>query len=560
MEISGRITQNQHSHIKGGKISSPSGSPFGSDKVQIGGKQDQFGLTQSQMKRFFTTGKKDVKSEELWKFERPDPGSYDSILPGKGNSIFAPIKDGIVKLDGFQGDKEWSVKLKSPLLKQSSYMFEGKDGTVISACEDNRLHGLDPDTGSEIWSFDLGYQFKNPAKVLDNGDILAFRKVGDKLHLSRLNPDGSLKNSVELGWWDEPIGDDGCGAIYVSQEKNGNVLVHAGVKEKKPGKKFAPLYNKTFSVSPDGKVNWERRNLEPPNSFPSDPDNFFMTDYECMAGYDKHTGKEIWKLEHQDESFHPSVGKFRAGVIEIDGEPRYKYIKFINSQKGRLIIQGYMEGPLRKSKSGEELICMDPRNPDKIFWKKPTDSSVFTGPIYNDDSILLHISDEETGTVEALDPITGKSKWSQPLKDPNSGQRVKGRQGNMVTVSSEIPDNYSVKKAQDGTLFIRTFKNIFGIEPKTGSIKYKIKSKIEISDFCLDEENGTIIAVNNEDSSIQAFPIHPDGNAVSMATKRIAGKDKQEEISDLTIEMGENEVHIGGVTLPINKRGSITEA
>ncbi|MCD4786124.1 MAG: PQQ-like beta-propeller repeat protein [Candidatus Eremiobacteraeota bacterium] len=554
MEISKRITSNQQPQIKGNKVSDVSQSPFGSDNVQLGKKPDKFGLTQSQLKRFFTAGTRNIKSQTLWKSDRPGLEYYASIIPGKDRSVYARTKDGIAKLDGISGDEKWSVALKSPLLDQSRHLFEGKDGTVIAACEDNKLHGMDPKTGKEKWSFDLGFHFKKPVKVLDNGDILAFRKVGDKLHLSRLNQDGSLKNSAELGFWDKPVGDNGCGALFVSHEKDGNVLVHAGVGEKKPGQKYISILNKTLSVTSDGRVNWENRNLNPSDSFPSDPAHYFMTDYQRMAAYDKHTGKEIWKLEKQDESYHPSVGNFRAGVFEIDGEPKYQYIKFVNSQKGRLIVQGYMEGPLRKSKSGEELICMDPGNPDKIYWKKPSAGTIFNGPIYNDANILLHSIDEDTGTIEALDPMTGKSKWSHPLKDRNSGQRVIGRQGQFVRVRQENPDNYRVKKAEDGTLFIRTFKNIFGIEPKTGNIKYIIKADNEIGDFYLNEKDGVIFAVNNEDNSVQAFPIHSDGNATSSAAKRIAGKEQQGETPDLTIEVGENKVNIGGVSLPINKR------
>lgn len=584
MEISDRIIQqNQQAQIKGKEASGSSQSLYGSDNVQLGKKSDQFDLTQSQLKRFFTTTGKDMKSQTLWVSDRADLEKYASILSGKDGSVYARTKDGIAKLDGITSDEKWSITLKSPLLDQSSHLFEGKDGTVITACEDNKLHGMDPKTGKEKWSFDLGFRFKNPAKVLDNGDILAFRKVGEKLHLSRLDQDGSLKNSAELGWWNEPIGNEGCKAVYVSHENDGNILVHAGVKEKTPGQSFAPLHNKTFSVSLGGKVhlkspatsrdiggmafkistggevNWERRNLDPSNSFPSDPDRFFMTDYESMAAYDKHTGKEIWKLEKQEESYHPSVGKFRESVFEIGGEPKYKYVKFVNSHKGRLIVQGYMEGPLRNSKSGEELICMDPGNPDKIYWKKPSDGGIFTGPIYSDENILLHVSNEDTGTIEALDPMTGKAMWSRPLRDKDSGQRVTGRQGQFVNVSKEHTDNYRAKKAEDGTLYIRTFKNIFGIELKTGNIKCKISAKNEIGDFYLNEKDGIIFSVNDEDNSVQAFPINIDGNAAGLAAKRITGKEQQGDAQNLTIEVGQNEVNIGGVSLPINRRGNMME-
>jgi hypothetical protein len=191
----------------------------------------------------------------------------------------------------------------------------------------------------------------------------------------------------------------------VGFEKNGDVLAHASVREKKPGEEFVPMYNMTFRVLKDGKVKWKTRNLDPSSSFPEDQHRFYMVDYESMAAYDKSTGKEVWKKNKKHEINDPRYGPCGDTRFEIGGEHKYKYVKFVGAFKDRLYLQGYCEGPLRKTKSGEELLCVDPGNPDKVLWRRDSWGSVFMGPIYVDENVIIHVSDEKRRGPPRMWPV-----------------------------------------------------------------------------------------------------------------------------------------------------------
>lgn len=558
MKVSDNINITNNTIHKKGKVRAKQASPFGNDTLQLGNKpEEQMGLTQAQVKGFFTTQSKDILSETNWEFAKTGLSDVDNpnLIATKDGSAVSRTDKGIVKLDGNTGKALWSADIS--LNKNGMSLIETGDGTIVGSGEDNKLHGFDPKTGKQKWELDLGTKFKNCMMTAENGDLLTFRKEDDHLHLTRLNPDGTIKSTAKLGAWNEPIGDDGFEGKFINQEKNGDILVHAGVHERvKKGKEYVPSYNMTMRVTPDGNVLWKTNNLDPAASFDSDPNHFFMVSYDRMAHFDKNTGQEVFGAKKKHEHYDPKDGQGYGDTrFEIDGKNKYKYLKYFGAQQGRVFIQAYCEGPLRTTKSGEELLCVDVKNPDKVYWTKDSCGSVFTGPLYTDENLILHVSDEDKGTIEALDPMTGNAKWSLNLKDPNSGSRVTGPpQGHLVPVSKENPNNYRIQKAKDGTLFIRTFKNVFGIDPNSGQIKYTVKAQNELGAFHLNDKEDTIFAVNDENQAIQAYPVSTTEEIVGRAAEKIA---KQEEASgenrDLTIKVEETQVNIGGVVLKKNK-------
>lgn len=533
-------------------------SPFGKDEVKLGDEPgEQMGLTKAQVKSFFTAKNSNILSGLNWEFTQTGitDAETSNLIAGKDGSAFANTDKGIVRLDGNTGEALWTADIL--LKKQGLTLVEMGDGTIVGAGADDKLHGFNPKTGKEKWELDLGTKFKNPMKTAENGDLLTFRKEKDHLHLTRLNPDGTIKSTAKLGAWNQFIGNDGFEGKFINEEKNGEILVHASVNEKvKKGKEYVPSYNMTMSVTPDGKVLWQTKNMDPAASFSSDQDHFYMVSYDRMGTYDKNNGQQVFEREKKHEHYDPKYGGgFGDTRFEIGGKHKYKYLKYFAAQQGRVFIQAYCEGPLRTTKSGEELLCVDAKNPDKVYWTKDTAASVFTGPLYSDENIILHVSDEDKGTVEALDPMTGNAKWSLNLRDYNSGSRVAGSPvGNLVPVSEETPDNYRAQKAKDGTIFVRTFKNIFGIDPNTGQIKYQIKAQNEIGGFQLNDKEDTIFAVNDENRAIQAYQVTTVEELTTGTAKKITNsKDSPDEKQNLSIKVEETQVNIGGVVLKKNR-------
>jgi outer membrane protein assembly factor BamB len=515
-------------------------SVFGSDKVQTGSSKEQFGLTQNQIQTLFDKTPKAIgfESPSIWKanidgFEN----SYDGCMFSSNGDFYSCKLDRLCNFDGKTGDTKWVRDLTSPLAAINNPLIEGKDGTAIAICKDNRIRGLDPATGDEKWNLDLGASFNTPVKVLENGDIAVIRKVDDQMCLTRLNADGTEKSTAQLGFWDEPFGTPPvCKAEFINEEKNGNILVHGNSLEgKKVGTNYVPMHIKTYCVTPDGKVPWSAENMEPPASFSDNPDRLFMVDYEKMKAFDKNTGATVWE---QKKSY--LKGKTCGDTFfDIAGEQKHKYIKFVDSRDGKLIIQTYSEGPLRKTKSGEEIICVDQNDLSKTYWKKDSAGSIFKGPLYVDKDVILHLTDEDKGTLEALDPSTGSSKWSVFLNEP--------------TVKPDgTKTRTEVKKAlktEDGSFFVMTKQGVYGINGQTGKIKSVALSAGELSQFQVDPKSGTILAYDKENKTAKKYTIEFLTEQNTKAAMKTGEQDAAQEPQSPTIQETEKEVIIGGVSL-----------
>lgn len=563
MKISGKFDSFPEKNRKIKGEFSPEKTFFKPDRVSLGNEQSnragldnkqiskKFNLTASQVKKVFDFKGRDAISPTLWTYKRDADSGRDFVA--SENQVWLADGGRLKQLDR-NGKPVLSVNLKSPLVKGKKSIWQA-DGVIVAATEDNQICGIDPDNGKVAWNFSMGAKFKNPVKIADDGSVLTFKKEKDHLYFYNLNPDGTVKSKAELGMWSEPIGDDGSDAVILGQDTAGNTLAHASVKVKKPGEQFTPTYNKTFSISPDGKIKWDTRNLEVPEFYPG-ANRMYMVDYEKSAGFDTQTGNKIWSLDKKHTGYDPKIGPYGDTLFEIGGQHKYKYIKFVNCQADKLIIQGYIEGPLRKTKSGEELLCVNRDNPNQVYWRKHTEGSVFTGPIYADDNLILHVKNEERGVVEALDPETGKPRWEIPLKDsgPGSGSRsrVVGKQKNFVVVSQEDPNNYQVKQAPDGSLLIRTYSEVFNINPSDGSINCHLSSKHELGDFQVNRQGDVIIADDLESNELAAFPVSEVSDQISISARKI--KEQEDEPQpEPRIEVGDKEVNIGGVVLKKNR-------
>lgn len=192
---------------------------------------------------------------------------------------------------------------------------------------------------------------------------------------------------------------------------------------------------------------------------------------------------------------------------------------------------------------------MDPADPAHLYWRRSTEGSVFRGPLFCDRDLILHVSDEKTGTVEAIDPASGAPLWSLPLRDAHSGERVVGPAGpGMVRVRKELPDNYRVRRGDDGMVYIRTFKRVFEVDPKNGEVRRTVRSDHEIGDFHAAPGGAAVYGLDGETGAVRGFLLE--------APEALAARDV-ENIVDVapsgpppTIEVEDSVVIIGGVSVP----------
>ncbi|MCE1247278.1 MAG: PQQ-binding-like beta-propeller repeat protein [Firmicutes bacterium] len=515
-------------------------SVFGNDQVQTTGQvKPQFGLSQNQISSLFEKGPKSTQSTPA-NFETKLDGfenSYNSCLFGSDGSFYSVKNDRFCKFDGKTGDTQWVRDLASPFTATNEPLIEGKDGSVLANCKDNKLRAFDPATGDEKWNMDLGAAFNTPVKVLNNGDIAVMRKVEDHLCFTRLGQNGKEKNTIQLGFWDEPIGTPPISkTIFVNEEPDGNLLVQGFVLEgKKEGTNYVPMDVLTYCITPDDKIKWTVSGFDPPASFSDNPDRLFRVDYDRIQCYDKSNGQEVW-IQKKDYLAGKNCGDT---FFTIAGEQKHKYIKFVDSRDGKLILQSYAEGPLRTTKSGEEIICVDQNDLNKTYWKKDSAGSIFKGPLYVDKDTIIHISDEDTGTLEALDPATGNSKWTVSLNEQFF--RPDGKQ--------EMPDIKKAAKADDGSFFVLTKHGVYGLDGQSGQITSAAISPGELTQFQVDTKSKTITAVDNKNNTVRQFNMSTLNEQKVEAFKKETEQAPAQEQASPTIQETEKEVIIGGITL-----------
>jgi outer membrane protein assembly factor BamB len=312
-----------------------------------------------------------IDAMPLWDCKDPSLQStkFPSLIASKDGALFARSGDGLLRLDGETGKVEWQSALSTPLVLQHDSTWQGKDGKLLVFCQDQTIRSLDPATGKEEWSFPLGADFKSPLSVEDDGTMLVFRKKGDNLHLTRLRPDGSIVKSTKLGLWDDPIGGNPVHGHFLSTEPDGDRIIKATTREAPQPNGYRPTHFSTIRVGADGTVKWSKdHTVEPPVFFPGDPDHFYTLEFGSMQRLSRATGESLWILKNKPEHEGGITGQGYGDMLfELGGEKKYKYLKLVDATPDRLILQGYCEGPLRSTKSGEEILCVDAANPEKVL-------------------------------------------------------------------------------------------------------------------------------------------------------------------------------------------------
>ncbi|MCE1247279.1 MAG: PQQ-binding-like beta-propeller repeat protein [Firmicutes bacterium] len=521
-------------------------SVFGSDQVQTGQTKPQFGLSQNQINSIFEKGPQTLPSASAnWEVKFGNfAGSQKTCLLASDGNFYASQNNKLCKFDGKTGDVIWSKKTTSSVGSAGDFPLEGKDGTIISNSIDKKLRGYDPATGNEKWSIDLGTAFEAPAKVLSNGDIMVARKIDDQLCLTRLDQDGKEKNTIKLGFWDEPIGTSSLDKTkLLSEEPDGSVLVHGTIREgKKTGTEYVPSHMLTFCITPDDKVKWTISGFDPPVSFNGNPDRLFRVDYDQLQSFDKTSGQQVWNQQRNYFQDRNCGDKY----FTIAGEQKHKYVKFIDSRDGKLILQSYAEGPLRKTKSGEEIICVDQNDLNKVIWKKDSAGSIFAGPLYTDKDVIIHIADEDKGIVEALDPATGNTKWTAAINEQSfiPDEKKDGKK-ERTKINQAI-------KTDDGSIFVMTNHGVFGIDEQKCGVKSAAISPGQLSQFRVDTKSQTIIAVDQENHVIRQYPT----TSIAEQRKEAFNKEQEEAAAQQpappSIQETEKEVIIGGISLKKN--------
>lgn len=508
-------------------------------------------MSSAQIARVMKRSQETTLAEPTW--TRPSSQSdAPTVLVSDARSLCVRDGDSVARLDPTTGKAAWQATVPGGLPEKSLGVWEAADGTVLVAGRDNVVRGLDGATGRETWSLDLGDRFANPVHI--HGDqVVVLRKVDDQLQVCRLDTAGAPRQTVSLGKWDNPIGDQGCTAEVTGVDPMGNLLVKGSVKRPpEPGATWCPTDYKTFVVTPYGHVPFGFDGLDGVDSFAGDPDRVFQVSYDSAGAYSRTDGTPLWKLDRVPERMDPKYGAMGNNLWSIGGQAEYKYIKFVDSRDSQVIMQGYKERTIGVTQTSEELVCIDAADPNRAIWRQPTEGSIFKGPLYVDGDLLIHVKSEDNGIIEALDPATGTPKWTATLKDPEAGQRVTGTPApGFVSVSRESAGNYRVARGSDGTVFVRTFKGIFGLDPATGLVRQGIKTSHEIAQFVLTPDEHGVYVTNNETSEVRLYPLETQEERVQRVADEISADDTATQAGSAgKVDVQATEVVINGIRLP----------
>ena len=525
-------------------------SPKNADSFSSVTSGQSMNLTQQQVKELLNA-KADVdvkKAESLWKFPLND--SRNKFIQAQDNSLYIQVKDGLAKADGYTGKEAWRADIKLPLL--TFPVQEGKDGSILVVDQESNLHSIDPKTGKDNWKNKLGGKFEKPYLVDDDGSILAFNMKDDKLHLSRLGMDGKELSTTELGYPDDSR-PDMRGPLFEGNDTDGNITIHVPLREKSKNSMFDKTSTKVFVIAKDGKIKSETDCVKDAFAFPGDSKRFYMEDREGLTAVDKNTGEVLWKKARQ---FTGSTSRYGGsyGDLRYDfgtGE-NYKNIRLVDSSDDRLILEGYIEESQPTSRTDREFVAVNPDDPGKILWKTKTDTSTIYDPLYCSKDLIVHVKKRSNCSLEAIDPATGKTKWMRAFKDKEVGTHRVGRPHLYKEVDIEDPDRYQVRIGKDGTLYIRTYKKIFGVDPETGMIKHLINGPNEFINFELSDDNKTVHVMNGKTGDIENYVFEKGDSGISRAAQKIMHNPDSSE-PDPKIEIKEKTVNIGGVTLQRNK-------
>jgi outer membrane protein assembly factor BamB len=485
-----------------------------------------------------------TEAVSLWECKDPSLEStkFPALFAAQDGALFARSGDSLSRLDAAAGKVVWTASLASPLVSSADALWKGKDDKVLALCQDNQVRSLDPGSGKEEWSFPLGMALKSPISVNDDGTISVFRKKGNNLHFTRLNPDGSISRTTKLGIWCPPCGTVPFQGHFLSREKDGDRIIHAYVHEKTEPNGYRPTSYNTSRISPEGKVKWSvNTTVEPPVTIPGDPDHFYTLEFGSLDKYDKATGTRIWKLEQKYARTNPDAGE---KLYELGGEKKYKYLKLVAASQDRLILQGYCEGPLRKTKSGEEIVCVDAANPEKVFWKRDSGGSIFEGPLYADEHIIIHQKDIPPSPIEALDTITGASLWECTIPGQSPGGGIK--------IFDKDSRELQSKRTAEGAIILRDRGTINALDERNGTIRHTFTTGNSTTGMCLDDKDDTLYtsATDPQDGStaVRAYAIS-DASILEEAKRRIE-KSKEKGIPDeKVIEIDDDRISIDGIWL-----------
>jgi outer membrane protein assembly factor BamB len=394
--------------------------------------------------------------------------------------------------------------------------FEGGD---LLLGQSQHLMRIDEESGRPLWDITFDGNFSmHFAQTLKNGDVLANykcslyridgqtgkikweREFGNFESLRRSEqamPDGPLYTFIEkLGLRPPGEGDPGTlvaldldtgkdietfrkmagvsstsldvkGAIYFrsgdevgAARLDGRELFRVPVKKASfstmqfdaEGNAFVTGDKRTCALSKDGAVLWESPISKDVTLRPTDPDRIYLGSNTKTYVKDKKTGQDLWNT--------------KSRIVDV--------------RNNRVLLQ-----------EGRTLSCVDAAtgNPKWTENKSESPSIISIGA---DDTLYtsqkLYSSNGNT-VVEALDPSTGKAKWSVDLGQDNG-----------FTHAALTPD---------GTLLVSGEHCIWGIDTKDGKVKSAIGFKPEgyITDLTLNSE-GTGFFIDDMNNGLQFFSLN----------------------------------------------------
>ncbi|MDQ7826436.1 MAG: PQQ-binding-like beta-propeller repeat protein [Candidatus Eremiobacteraeota bacterium] len=409
----------------------------------------------------------------LWTKSLPNAiVSDNAIIAAGGNSIFLGSKDHISRLDEATGKIIWEKEIRGYTgNNRDSLEFDGKALLQLKNSGDgiDRCIVLDGATGNEKWRNEL---FPHDTLLLnDKGEIFIRHARGFSIHDGS---DGSTKGSVTM-----QISEDESYVAVIGAMPDGSV--------------FASTTENLCHLSREGKILWSSKGPALSDFLITGGSIVYKDSGGTLIRKDAVSGKTIWKSDERDLKI----------IAHTDREIYARSPQFT-------------------------LFCIDMAfGSDR--WQVPGDFTLF--------SSLQALGDDGTpfvargSRIEALDPATGRPKWSTELR------------------SDEL-ERYSSAVVRQNSLFLSARERFCAVDTRSGEILRELRMKNAISQFAVTDGGNILIQVRPSLLGITSpSDLHCYSSDFTIPSPRSQSADE----GDAGVVIDEEWVTIDGVKLPKKK-------
>lgn len=305
-----------------------------------------------------------------------------SFVCGADGSFYTGSSEMLARINPENGQKIWEKKLPREL--DTFPAVVRNDGSLYVCTTDSHVRRLDPDTGEEMWNFDM--KVRGGAPVIGrNGTV--YTQYDDDAYA--LTSTGSRKWRFRINDYMHSIAAEGPdGTVYATSKKGLYAIKPSGYQ-----KWHYPVSEAGCTVTPDGKLYSFKYN-------------------ESLASLDPATGKENWRIK-LGEAY---VKAGTDGTLFVEG---YQDLTALDPKDGHTLWNQKSPDDLRiRAVSGEGAVILgseekyikavDEKDGHEL-WRYDTMDSARWGEAYFDSQGTLFISDETN--IYALDAHEGKLKF-----------------------------------------------------------------------------------------------------------------------------------------------------